>query len=191
MMKKILVAEDNLDFLNLCDDFLSECGYQVFLAKNGNEALSLIRSEPLDLILSDVKMPQMDAIELLHWLKKNDKKIPVILMTGFSRQVCQEHLHELGAAGLLHKPFSLKELKEALIRVLPIETLNHIGPELQAYTEVSWSNLNELIADHDLYCESDSRTMTRISVLGVEPCLKTLELVRQRGLRLFIKSTDR
>lgn len=83
-MKKILVVEDELAYLKLLHDQLTEKGYEVIMAKNGQEGLKMAKKELPDLILLDIRMPVMDGMTMLDLLRKEDagKKIKIIILTN-------------------------------------------------------------------------------------------------------------
>lgn len=115
-MKKILVADDELDIRNLAKIILEENGYQVSLAANGAEALQKAENELPDLILLDVVMPARTGWEVCKTLKSQEKTkhIPVVIFTVLSRllgdDVSRKHAEESGCDGYLAKPFNTDQL---------------------------------------------------------------------------------
>lgn len=83
-MKKILVVEDELSYLKLLHDQLTEKGYEVIEAKDGKEGLEMAKKENPDLVLLDIRMPVMDGMVMLDLLRKEavGKKIKVIILTN-------------------------------------------------------------------------------------------------------------
>ena len=82
-MKKILVADDEMAIRLLYSEELKEEGYEVFTAANGREALDIVEKEPLDLVILDIKMPEMDGIEALRQIKEKKPNLPVLLSTAY------------------------------------------------------------------------------------------------------------
>jgi len=109
---KILIVEDNLELLMLMQHML-RAYYRVFVAKNGREALDIIHKTDLDLIISDVMMPEMDGLELTKTIKEDDnyKHLPIILLTAKTQSEDHEDALRIGADEYLTKPFRLSELK--------------------------------------------------------------------------------
>ena len=109
---RILVAEDNPELLMLMQHMLKK-NYRVLVAKNGKEALKIVHKTPLDLIVSDVMMPEMDGFELTQKVKEdpNYSHLPVILLTANNQVDEQEKALKIGADEYLTKPFRLGELK--------------------------------------------------------------------------------
>jgi CheY-like chemotaxis protein len=82
-MKKILVADDEMAIRLLYSEELKEEGYEVYTAANGREALEIIQKVPLDLVILDIKMPEMDGIEALRQIKEKNPDLPVLLSTAY------------------------------------------------------------------------------------------------------------
>ena len=109
---RILVVEDNVELLMLMRHILKPY-YKVYVAKNGKEALKIIRRHDIDLIVSDVMMPEMDGLELTQALKRNQNysHLPIILLTAKTQEEDQEEALKAGADEYLTKPFRLGDLK--------------------------------------------------------------------------------
>jgi len=119
-MKKILIADDRSEVVELVKVTLEGEGYQTIDASDGREALEKIKREKPDLILLDIIMPRMDGFEVLSKVKKDPKTkdIPIIMLTAKGQKSDQEKGEELGATGYIIKPFSpsalLKRIEEIL-----------------------------------------------------------------------------
>ena len=109
---RILIVEDNLELLMLMQHML-RAHYRVFAAQNGKEALDIIHKTDLDLIVSDVMMPEMDGLELTEAIKEDDnyKHLPIILLTAKTQAEDQQEALLIGADEYLTKPFRLSDLK--------------------------------------------------------------------------------
>ena len=109
---KILIVEDNLELLMLMQHML-RAHYRVFIAPNGKEALDIIYKTELDLIVSDVMMPEIDGLELTQAIKEDDnyKHLPIILLTAKTQEEDQQEALLIGADEYLTKPFRLSDLK--------------------------------------------------------------------------------
>lgn len=109
---RLLIVEDNVDLLMLMRQLLKP-SYHVYVAKNGLEAIDIIRQKDLDLIISDVMMPEMDGYELTAAVKSNPdyNHLPVILLTAKTQEEDQEEALRTGADVFLTKPFRLSDLK--------------------------------------------------------------------------------
>ena len=123
--KKILVVDDELDLREIISEDLELLGAEVFNAENGRSAFDLAKLVHPDLILSDVRMPGGDGIELLSRIKDlpQNPSPYVFLITGFA-DMSPEEATSLGAQGMLAKPFNLKQLRELVSLTLirkPVE----------------------------------------------------------------------
>ena len=109
---KILIVEDNLELLMLMQQLLKSY-YRVYIAQNGVEAMKIIKKKAIDLIISDVMMPEMDGYELTRTLKgdPNYDHLPIILLTAKTQEEDEQEALEAGADEFLTKPFRLKDLK--------------------------------------------------------------------------------
>lgn len=116
---KILIVDDEEDLREILSEDFSLQGATVFTAKNGREAYEVAIRETPHVILSDVRMPGGDGVELLKRIREVHSQTPphVFLLTGFS-DLKPEQAAELGGQGLVSKPFSLKLLRERVVSVL-------------------------------------------------------------------------
>lgn len=120
-MKRILVAEDDLDIARLVQFQLQFSGYSVTHAPDGAEALKIAKKEPPDLILVDWMMPVMDGVQTVKALKADPalRHIPVILMTARAQSHDIQAGINAGAAAYLVKPFPLEQLISTIGEVMP------------------------------------------------------------------------
>lgn len=109
---KVLITEDNVELLMLMKQLLKSY-YRVYVARNGVEALEIIHKKDLDLIISDVMMPEMGGYELTEQVKAdpNYNHLPIILLTAKTQAEDEEKALRLGADEYLTKPFRLGDLK--------------------------------------------------------------------------------
>lgn len=115
---RILVVEDDRDLSEAIADTLEVSGYSVSRASNGLEALSIIDGLDVDLVISDVKMPNMDGGALLNSIKSKNKKMPVIMMTAYGTIGQAVESMRNGAADYISKPFDTNSLISAVKRHL-------------------------------------------------------------------------
>mgnify|MGYP001565404219 FL=1 len=143
--KHILVIDDEpLVRRSLCE-FLTLSGYTVSSACNGKEALSLLKEYTADIIITDIKMPEMDGIQLLKHIKKNYPGIAVILMTGYgSIENAVEAVKE-GAYDYITKPIVDNEIKFVIERLLHQRHLqeenNNLKEQLSSSQKDSFCNI--------------------------------------------------
>lgn len=118
MRPAILIVEDETLLLNSLKKALSREGYQAFTAASGEAGLESFRENSPDIVLLDVKLPDMDGMQVLKRIKAVDGNIPVIVMTAFSGIRGAVEAIKLGAYDYIAKPFDIEELKFVLARSL-------------------------------------------------------------------------
>jgi len=111
-MKKILVIDDEPIVRTSCIRLLGPEGYEVKSASSGKEALELLENEPFNLVLLDLKMPDMDGIEVLKKIKDTWPDTKVVMITGYSTVETAVKTLKLGAFSYLEKPFTPDTLLE-------------------------------------------------------------------------------
>jgi len=117
-MTKILVIDDEQSIRNLLDTLLSRKGYDVVLAESGRQGLELFRRERPDVIVLDLKMPEMDGLTVLRQIKNLDPGKPVIILTGAGTAEAEKQVRALGVTEYVEKEFSLHLLGDSLKRLL-------------------------------------------------------------------------
>ncbi|UJS17586.1 MAG: sigma-54 dependent transcriptional regulator [Candidatus Jettenia sp.] len=121
--KKILVVEDDEYVLGSIRILLNKEGYEVNTALNGLEALNLYRRESYDLVIADLKMPQMDGIELLKQLKHEFSDVSLIMMTAYGSIRTAVEAMKMGAYDYVTKPVSAEEIRLVIQRALERQNL--------------------------------------------------------------------
>jgi two-component system response regulator PilR (NtrC family) len=108
---RILVVDDERSMRELLAIVLRRDGYEVILAENGRMALNVLEREPVDLLISDIKMPDMSGVEVLRAAKGIDQDILAIMITAFASTETAVEALRMGAYDYLSKPFDVDELK--------------------------------------------------------------------------------
>jgi CheY-like chemotaxis protein len=116
----ILIVEDETLIRMSLSEYLQEIGYKTLEATNGNEAKSILQANPVDLVLTDVRMDgHHEGIELVRWVRANKPDLPVVIVTG--GMTPGEVFRELGGEQLvLTKPTDFAALRELIVRLLPV-----------------------------------------------------------------------
>jgi DNA-binding NtrC family response regulator len=116
--KKILVIDDEEIVRTSCNRTLTPEGYEVRLARNGVEGLKILEGETFDLVLTDLKMPDVDGIEVLRKIKEGRPEIEVIIITGYQTVDTAVKAIKLGAFDYIEKPFTPDGLIAAVAKAL-------------------------------------------------------------------------
>lgn len=109
MKKRILVIDDETDFLDLLRIRLEANDYEVVIAGGGKEGLEEIKKKKFDAVLLDILMPGIDGFMVLKKIKQFDKTLPVFMITAFSTEERFKMANKLNAAGFIVKTNDLKE----------------------------------------------------------------------------------
>ncbi len=138
--ERILVVDDGDDVrYTITQYILKPNAYDYLEAKDGLEALAILRTQPVDLILLDLQMPRMDGLEVLRRLRDEGLSVPVVLMTMYGSEEIAIEVFRLGARDYIIKPFAEDELLGALERALSETRLrrehNHLTEQLMAVNE--------------------------------------------------------
>ena len=115
---KILVVDDEDALRTVLSAELEGEGYQVTTAADGQEAINVLTSSVFDLILLDIKMPNVDGFEVLKFVKEKHPKTKVIMLTGFADLKNAIESKKLGAEDFVSKPYDLVDLLSTVERVL-------------------------------------------------------------------------
>lgn len=112
----ILVVDDESELRSFLSEVVTAKGHKCYQAENGIKALNIIKERPIDIVVSDIRMPEMDGLQLFENVKS--KNIPVILITGFSCDFDIKKAEELGVADFLQKPFGMDDITNSLELVI-------------------------------------------------------------------------
>ncbi len=113
---RVLVADDEEIVLSLVRDALEDEGYEVFTAADGGEALKLVQEYQPQLIITDIRMPRMDGIEMVRQAREIDPQVVVIFMTGYADLNSAKNAISQGAFEYILKPFELSEIRQAVTK---------------------------------------------------------------------------
>ncbi len=107
---RVLAVDDDHGIRLLIADELTEAGCRVFTARDGQEAVSILEVEQVDLIITDNNMPRMSGLELIRWIRAHLPHVATIMMTGDPSQMTMTEAWASGVHRILLKPFSLEHL---------------------------------------------------------------------------------
>jgi CheY-like chemotaxis protein len=120
-MKRLLLVDDDEPLRRVLGRTLERAGYSVLTAANGAEALKLYQQEPVDLVITDLVMPEKEGFETIMELKRLQRDLKIIAISGGGRGDAGDYLpvaRHLGAAKVLAKPFSMEEILQAIRELL-------------------------------------------------------------------------
>ena len=134
MATKILVADDQLHMLRLVQHELEQEGYELLLARDGEEAIGIALREKPDLVILDVMMPKVDGLTVLRRLKqeKSTRRIPAIVLTSSPRELMRQEAELSGADVVFTKPFSPTLLRQEVRRLISDSRPHHKEPVQRA-----------------------------------------------------------
>ncbi len=155
MPERILIVDDNKEISTLLETLLHEEGFSTLIADNGEEAKQMLNSNKVDLVISDIIMPELNGRELLGYIKEHFVKIPVILITAYGTIRDAVDMVKEGAFDYIQKPFDIDELVKKVkvaLRVKKVDTdgkdnENKIIAESRAMRDIL--NTVEIIAKTD------------------------------------------
>ncbi len=138
-MKNVLIVDDERFFLMSLVEGLGTyaADFNTLTAENGKKALAVLRSTLVDLVITDLKMPEMDGFELLAHMSKEFVDIPVVVMTAYATPEIKSRLEELGSFQLLEKPIDFRELVDTILTQLSSVSKGYIrGITLPAFLQL-------------------------------------------------------
>jgi CheY-like chemotaxis protein len=147
--KRVLVVDDERIVRDSCERVLTDAGYDVHTVATGREALSACRNERFDVMLTDLRMPDMDGLEIAQAMTSEFPEIRVIVITGYPSQESADRAKRLGVFDYLQKPLSAGRLTEATAAVLT---------HPPRYTSVDFPMVG-----------TDSQTLSTVSPAALEP----------------------
>ncbi|MEP6849252.1 MAG: sigma-54 dependent transcriptional regulator [Acidobacteriota bacterium] len=122
-MSNILIVDDEQSYRQLLSLVFESDGHMIRTAANGLEALQLLRDSPADVVISDVRMPDMDGIEMLRAIRETLPDLGIVFMTAFASVEAAREAFKLGADDFIQKPFDVEELKLIVKKTLDKQAL--------------------------------------------------------------------
>ncbi len=113
-MKKVLIVDDELEFVNDFARGLEMFGYEVFKAADGESARSMVEKNNPDIVLCDYRLPDMDGDKILEKIKAVFPQIKFVMVTAYYDEAVEKRLRNLGANEVVFKPIVLTEIEKLL-----------------------------------------------------------------------------
>jgi len=117
-MEKILIVDDDHEVREMLGGNIALFGYEYDTAEDGLAAIDKLKGDNFSIVISDIKMPNFDGIQLLQYIRKNYPFVDVIIVTGFGDKYSYVDVIKEGASDFLSKPFNIDELEAKLNRVI-------------------------------------------------------------------------
>ena len=153
-MQKILIVEDDLAIQALLHDFIQEAGYEVILASDGVEALSLFSEQDFDLILLDIMLPKIDGYGVCEVMRKKSD-VPIVMLTALDGEQNQIKGLDLQVDDYITKPFSMPILIRKIAAVL-----RRTSKQGEPSRTISYKNLMLDLEAYRAYIENDAVDLT-------------------------------
>jgi len=135
---RILVVDDEVKMRRLLEMSLKNMGHETVQAADGAEALARFEEAPFDLVLTDLKMPRMDGIQLLRTLRERGEEVPVIVLTAFGTIETAVEAMKLGAADYIIRPFEIETVELAVTRALAMGAMQRENRFLRDEVAKGW-----------------------------------------------------
>ena len=116
-MKKVLIVDDEFEFVNDFAKGLEMFGYQVYKAGDGEAALNVINKKKPDIVLCDYRLPDMDGDKILEEIKAQYPQIKFIMVTAYYDETVEKRLKKLGADDVVYKPIVLTDIETLLAKL--------------------------------------------------------------------------
>ena len=178
-MQKILVVEDDFDIQELLQNFLQEAGYEVAVANDGVEALSLFAGQRYDLIVLDIMLPKIDGYGVCELIRKQSD-VPIIMLTALSGEEDQIKGLDMQVDDYITKPFAIEELL-ARIRVI---LRKGSGKREEEGNVLSACGVLMNVASHTVTCEGKEIALTNKEFSLLQTLLENKNIVLSRDTLL-------
>ena len=171
---KILVIDDDESLRRVLEYNLAQEGYAVLSSASGEQGLELLKKEGADLVVTDVRMPGMDGLQVLEGVRKVDPNIQVIILTAFGTIEMAVEAMKAGAFHYISKPFNRDELKLTLKKALQLKELERENVTLR-------QELKERIGLDAIIAESPQMSQVLELVVRVAPTETTVLILGESG----------
>ena len=118
MAKTILLVDDEEGIRKVLGISLSDAGYEVLTAENGEEALKIFRKIKPPIVLTDIKMPEVSGLDVLKEVREKKGDLPVIMITGYASEDTNAQALQLGVSGYIRKPYDVSQIRDIVAKTV-------------------------------------------------------------------------
>lgn len=126
--KKVMFVDDEAGVRLSWNRFLSQQGFDVTTAEDGKNAIDILKNEQVDVVVSDLRMPGVDGVQLLEWIHEERPNTQFILLTGYGDEDVERKVRELGAFEYLNKPISPDTLAAVVTAATHLKLIPQAAP---------------------------------------------------------------
>ncbi len=181
MEEKILIVDDDDEILSMCTNSLADETYEVLTSASGEDAFALAQKDHFDLVLSDIRMPGMDGLELFKHLRDLDPDQTVIMFSGFGDVDAAVEAMKRGALDYLSKPLIVDELKITIRMALQQKRLQVENKKLKKELHETLSAINETPPTIPLLNNIPDDAMKELLSLGTMRTYEAHEVILNEG----------
>jgi DNA-binding NtrC family response regulator len=174
-MPNILIVEDEAKMSRLLELALAEEGYASRIASDAESGLKSLRVEPVDLVITDLKLPGMNGLDFLHEVKRTNAELPVVVMTAYGTVNTAVEAMKSGASDYVLKPFSLDEMKLIVRKALDVHRLQQENRSLR-------EALGQRYDFKNIVAGSERMQEVLATVVRVAPTVSTVLLGGETGV---------
>ena len=145
MSKKILILDDDVDFNTLLTDVFTQAEYDVISAHDPQKALSLIQEEPVDVIVTDQRMPNLSGVEFFREIRSIHENLPIIMVSGYLDSETTRDLINSGVNGIFLKPLNIFSLLKRTTELLESSETNQKSNETSVINETEGPEYNNTL----------------------------------------------
>lgn len=120
---RVMVVDDEEGVRLSWNRFLSDRGFDVVTVADGDTAVSRLKDEPVDVVISDLRMPGLDGLQLLEWVHQRTPDTPFILLTGYGNEEVERQARQLGVYEYLNKPISPEALSAVVTTAIQLHAI--------------------------------------------------------------------
>ncbi|NOQ76636.1 MAG: response regulator, partial [Methylococcaceae bacterium] len=136
--QSILVVDDEAKMRRLLEIMLTQMGYVVYQAADGQEALDFLNNQAVDLVITDLRMPKIDGIELLRQLRERNNEVSVIVVTAYGTVETAVDTMKYGACDYIVRPFELEAVEASVKRALKLSKVQRENRFLRQEINQGW-----------------------------------------------------